>query len=204
MKSLVWRYLFLTTVAGAVVVLDQITKWWIRTHLELGQVIFLLRKPLPVRLVHWYNRGGVFGLFQEFSWLWTLLALIITLVLLRFYPRLSTSWPLRWGLAFQLGGALGNLVDRFLLGHVTDFISVSRFPIFNVADMAITLGIFLLLIGTWKHEIEAQAQAESEALAPTSETATAGESLVGETTPAPIPPPAPEFEPPPMEHEAGE
>ncbi len=198
------RYVFLTLVAGLVWGVDQITKFWIRHTLQLGEFRLLLREPVPVRLVHWFNRGGVFGLGQNWSWLWTLLALSITLVLLRYYPRLASSPALRWGLALQLGGALGNLTDRFLLGHVTDFISVGRFPIFNVADMAITLGIFLLLIGTWKHEIEAQAQAQAEALAPPVETATAGESLVGETAPAPIPPPAPEFEPPPMEHEAGE
>jgi signal peptidase II len=55
-------------------------------------------------------------------------------------------------MSMQLGGALGNLIDRLTIGHVTDFISVGRFPVFNIADSSITVGVVVLLLGVWWQE----------------------------------------------------
>ncbi len=159
MKTTRWHYLFLFLVAGSIWFLDQAAKAWIRRNLALGAAIPLLEDPLFIRIVHWYNRGGVFGLFQEFSWGWTIMALVITALLLRFYPHLAQDPWLRWALALQLGGALGNLTDRLRQGYVTDFIAVANFPVFNLADVAITLGIVVLLWSAWQQTpstVEAQ------------------------------------------------
>ncbi len=170
MRTALWRYAFLFVVAGSVWALDQMTKMWIRQNLALGEMIPVLYRPLFVRIVHWYNRGGVFGLFQEFSLGWTIMALVITGLLVRFYPHLAQDTLLRWALAFQLGGALGNLTDRIRLGHVTDFIAVEAFPVFNLADVSITLGIGLLLWSAWRGEGEDEPVQETHPAEPLSTT----------------------------------
>jgi len=62
------------------------------------------------------------------------------------------DWSLKLAMGLQLGGAAGNLVDRLLVGRVTDFISVGVFPVFNVADSSISIGVVVLLIGVWIKE----------------------------------------------------
>ena len=62
------------------------------------------------------------------------------------------DWLLRLALSLQLGGALGNLIDRLTVGHVTDFISVGNFPVFNLADASITIGAVLLFLDVWLRE----------------------------------------------------
>lgn len=155
-------YLFLFVVAGSAWALDQLTKTWVRIHLPLGVIIPVWDEPIPVRIVHWFNRGGVFGLFQEFSWLWTVLSLVITAFLVTYYPQLAREPLLRWALALQLGGALGNLTDRLRLGFVTDFLSVGNFPVFNLADVFITLGIVILLLGAVLQRQESPVPAPQE------------------------------------------
>ncbi len=168
------NYVFLIVVAGGVLALDQTVKAWVRNHFALGLGRTLLWEPIPVRLVHWYNTGGVFGLLQGYSTLWVVLALVITLLLLHAYPRMARNRLLRLALALQLGGALGNLTDRLLRGYVTDFISIGRFPVFNLADVAITLGIGLLLLDTLRwSEPPQQEAAPQPPEAPMSSEATA-------------------------------
>ena len=70
-----------------------------------------------------------------------------------YFPQIPTDeWPLRLALSLQLAGAVGNLISRIQVGHVTDFISVGSFPVFNVADSSITIGVAVLLIGIWYQE----------------------------------------------------
>ena len=182
MKVVRWHYAFLVLVAGSVWFLDQAAKTWIRQNLALGATIPLLEEPVFIRIVHWYNRGGVFGLFQEFSWGWTIMALVITALLLRFYPHLAQDPWLRWALALQLGGALGNLTDRIRYGYVTDFIAVHRFPVFNFADVAITLGILLLLWSAWHKEPESASPPAEDPALPSEQGVS---PLDPETTPSP-------------------
>ena len=62
------------------------------------------------------------------------------------------DWTLKLAMGLQLGGATGNLIDRLLMGKVTDFISILRFPVFNIADASITVGVLVLLLGVWINE----------------------------------------------------
>jgi len=83
----------------------------------------------------------------------TLLAFVVIGAILYYYPQVeSDDWTLKLAMGLQLGGAAGNLIDRLLAGQVTDFISVSVFPVFNIADASITVGVLVLLLGVWIKE----------------------------------------------------
>ena len=159
--------------AGAVVALDQWTKWLVRTHLVF-QSSWLPQgwewlSPYA-RIVNWNNSGAAFGMFQGGSLIFTGLAFLVIGAILYYYPRVEADdWPLRVAMGLQLGGALGNLIDRLTLpgGAVTDFISVGTFPVFNIADSSITVGVIVLVLGVWwkeRHEerkVRAQAGEDS-------------------------------------------
>ena len=105
------------------------------------------------RIVHWSNSGAAFGTFQSGNSVFTVLAIIVIAAILFYYPRVEANdWTLRLAMGLQLGGAAGNLVDRLIMGHVTDFISVGSFPVFNVADASISIGVVVLLLGVWVRE----------------------------------------------------
>jgi len=149
-------YLPLVLFASLIVALDQWTKWLVRTNIPFGG------SWLPegwgwlhpyARIVNWANTGAAFGMFQNGNTVFAILAVIVILVILYYYPLVErTDWTLRLALGMQLAGAAGNLVDRLTLGKVTDFISVSTFAVFNVADASISVGVAVLLLGVWMKE----------------------------------------------------
>ena len=148
----VGAYLSLAVVAGTVIILDQVTKDWVRDHLALGESWRPFSwLPDYVRIVNWHNSGSAFGLFQGGGGIFAILAVIVTLMIIFYFPRLQRGdWALRVAMGLQLGGALGNLLDR--LQHnlmVTDFVAIGSFPVFNVADTAITFGVIILFISIW-------------------------------------------------------
>ncbi len=154
MKIQIRNYAILFLIAGLVVGLDQWTKWLVRENLPF-QTTWLPAglnwlKPFA-RIVHWNNRGAAFGMLQEAWLLFTLLAVIVIAAILYYYPRVPAGdWTLRIALGLQLGGAMGNLIDRIMFtGRVTDFISIGTFPVFNIADSAISIGVVVLLLGVW-------------------------------------------------------
>lgn len=157
MNARAWAF----TVAGAVFVLDRVTKLIIKAQMSsLDQVTVI---PGFFNVVHTENRGAAFGLFAESNGEWRSFLLIglstVVMVLLSamlWHPAragLSHSTLLRLGLSLVLGGAVGNLYDRVVHGAVTDFLQFYfgsyEFPSFNIADSAITIGAALLLIDMW-------------------------------------------------------
>lgn len=105
------------------------------------------------RFVHWENTGAAFGMFQNGGLIFSILAVIVTIFIIGYFPQIPKEEKLmRVAIAMQLGGAIGNLIDRLVFGPVTDFISVGRFPVFNVADSSITVGVGLLLLALWLAE----------------------------------------------------
>lgn len=157
MKNLVQRYWQIIVIAVGIVLLDQWTKGLVRANIPIGST--WLPESLEwlspyARIVHWYNTGAAFGLFKEGSMVFTVLAFIVIGVILYYYPQVETAdWSLRLAMSMQLGGAIGNLTDRLTIGHVTDFISVGTFPVFNVADASISIGAAVLFLGIWMMEI---------------------------------------------------
>lgn len=153
MKNLFQRYWQIVGIAILIVALDQWTKALVRANLPLGG------SWLPAgwewlspyaRIVHWYNTGAAFGMFKDGGMVFTVLAFVVIALILYYYPQVDKAdWSLRLAMSMQLGGAAGNLIDRVTIGHVTDFISVGSFPVFNVADASITVGAGALLFGVW-------------------------------------------------------
>jgi len=150
----VQEYLLLVGIAGFIIALDQWTKYQVRTSLELGEAWAPIKRIGEYfRIVHWNNTGAAFGLFPQASSIITIIAVIVSLVIIFYWPRVpSQQIALRVALAMQLGGALGNLISRLTQGVVTDFIAVGKFPVFNVADSSISVGVAILIIATWVDE----------------------------------------------------
>ncbi|MDP2965435.1 MAG: signal peptidase II [Pelolinea sp.] len=149
MKKALKSYSVLIPTAGLLIALDQWTKSIVRQNLDLGEMWMPLDWLSPyARVVHWYNTGVAFGMFQDKNLLFSILALAISVFLIIFYPKLTEKdWFLRIALGMQLGGSLGNLIDRITIGHVTDFISVGKFPVFNIADASISVGVAVMILG---------------------------------------------------------
>jgi len=149
-------YIGLILISGTVVVLDQWSKSFVRANIALGDtwVPGSLSWLLPyARIVNWSNTGTAFGMFQGRGAIFTVLAVIVAGAIVYYYPRVPPEdWWLRLAMGLQFGGALGNLTDRINYGRVTDFISVGPFPVFNVADASITIGVIILVVGVWWKE----------------------------------------------------
>lgn len=142
MRNILGRSLLFFVTAITVVLVDLATKMWIRSSLALGESV---PEDWPVRLTHVNNTGAAFGLFQDRSFFFVIIAIVAVVLIFYYYRRLSAdAWVIRLGLGLQLGGAIGNLIDRVQLGHVTDFIDFRVWPVFNIADSAIVGGVFVL------------------------------------------------------------
>ena len=154
LKKNLKSYLILFSIATGIVVLDQWTKSLVRDTLAFGEIWSPWAWLTPyARVVHWSNTGVAFGMFQNNNILFTILVSIIALVIIIYYPRLTEGdWFLMIALSMQLGGAVGNLIDRLTIGHVTDFISVGNFAVFNVADASVTIGVGIMILGLWVQE----------------------------------------------------
>ena len=146
------RWLWLS---GVLIALDQWTKSLIERTLELHETWMIL----PVfNLVRAHNRGAAFSFLDGAGgwqrWMFTALAVVVSAALLQWLRRLPRqSTLLAVALACVLAGALGNAIDRLRLGYVIDFVQLHwrghYFPVFNVADAAITVGAGLLLLDAW-------------------------------------------------------
>jgi signal peptidase II len=136
----------LPLVAALLVAADQITKYLVVSNLGLYESwtpIPALKGRLDIHYVT--NTGAAFGLFQNGGLFFVIVAVVVSLIILLYYRHLADGqWLIRLSLGLQLGGAVGNLIDRIRLGHVIDFIDVHFWPVFNVADSAIVVGVFLL------------------------------------------------------------
>ncbi len=110
-----------------------------------------------VRIVNWHNTGAAFGIFQGLNGVFMVLAFVIIGLIMLYFPSIPESdYFFRLALSLQMAGAIGNLTDRIMRGFVTDFISIGRFPVFNVADSCITMGVVVLLLGMWIEERKAK------------------------------------------------
>ncbi len=135
-------------IATLVVVLDQLTKLWVRANIELGET---LRITDRLSLVYVENKGSAFGLFANQAFLIIIIGIASFFIILLLLHYLSPATKLSMlSIGLILGGAAGNLIDRLRLGYVIDFIDFRlwgnfHWPAFNVADAAITIGILVFL-----------------------------------------------------------
>jgi len=163
LESKIKDYALLFGVAGVSVAFDQWTKWWVRENIAFGGEWlpdWLTWLSPYARLVHWYNSGAAFGMFQNGNLVFTILAFLVIGAIIYYFPHAEPDdWTLKLAMGLQLGGAMGNLIDRLLMGKVTDFISVGAFPVFNIADASISIGVAILLLGIWLKEREEKSKA---------------------------------------------
>ena len=159
LKNTIRDYLLLSVLSGTIIALDQWTKSIVRNQLQFGESWVPWDWLAPyARIVYWHNSGAAFGIGQNLSLLFTILPFLVAGAIIFYYPQIPRSdWPLRIALGMQLGGAIGNLIDRLTIGYVTDFISVGTFPVFNVADSSISIGVVVLILGMWIMERQQKA-----------------------------------------------
>ena len=144
--------------SGLTIVLDQLTKWMVSHNLQLGEVIPVFP---TFNLTRVYNPGAAWSFLANAGgwqrWFFTAIGVTVCAVLVAWLRRVPKSdWWLAAAIALILGGAVGNLIDRVWMGHVTDFLqfywppsgmgNVSYFPSFNVADSGITVGAFMMIL----------------------------------------------------------
>lgn len=163
-KQRLWALL----VAALVIVLDQLSKLFIETRLPLNHAW----APFPefahlFRFTHVSNTGAAFGLFPGGSAVFTVIAFVVAAIILVYNFGLPGGhYLLRLALGLQLGGALGNLIDRFRLGHVTDFLDFGPWPVFNLADTSIVSGVIILgflMVLEQRQEAMGKRQADGDA-----------------------------------------
>jgi signal peptidase II len=155
LKKYVQDYAFLLGLAGIIILLDQWTKSLVRTNLGISEIWAPWDWLLPyARIVHWQNTGAAFGILQSFGGIFAVLAVLVAIAILYYFPQVPREdWALRLAMVMQFGGAVGNLIDRITQGGaVTDFVSLGRFPVFNVADASISIGVVVLILGMWMKE----------------------------------------------------
>lgn len=159
-----------TLMAGAIVILDQLSKLWVVQ--ALGPETMTNFIPIvgdTVRIAYSHNTGVAFSLFQGHPELLTITALLIVAGAIYFYatrlPNRRTSIQLIMGLI--MGGAIGNILDRVRLGYVVDFLQVGWWPIFNLADSAISIGAALLMLQFLRDELtQRRDRQDGQALTP--------------------------------------
>ena len=141
--------------------LDQFTKWLVTSNLALFESV---PEEGFFRITYVWNTGTAFGLFTGRGDILTVVSLVAVAILIFFYRHAGReSLIVRLAIGLQLGGALGNIVDRFRLGHVTDFIDVGPWPIFNIADSSIVIGIGLMVFYLFVTRESREQPAESPA-----------------------------------------
>ena len=134
-------------IAITVVVLDQLSKAWLVGLLDPGERLSIVGDWL--RLVHGQNDGAIFGLFHDQALLFGLVSLGVIGLIVWYHGQAGHQLLMSIALGLLLGGAIGNMIDRFRLGYVIDWVDIGiggwRFYTFNVADSAVTAAVLLLL-----------------------------------------------------------
>lgn len=132
-----------------VILLDQWTKWLIVQSMEIGESVPVIENLLHITSHR--NRGAAWGMLEGQFWLFYIITAVVVVSIIYFMQKEAKGKPLmKISLAVLLGGAIGNFIDRLFRGEVVDFVQTFifgyRFPIFNIADAALTIGVILLFI----------------------------------------------------------
>ena len=148
------RWPIFAGLAVAVLVADQLTKSWLVSFLAPGQRTEVVGSY--VRLIHTQNSGALFGLFRDQAILFAFVSIGVVGMIIWFHGNAGRNTLLSIALGLLLGGALGNMADRFRYGYVVDFVDLGigdlRWYTFNVADASISCAIVLLLLSAFMPE----------------------------------------------------
>lgn len=134
------------TIVGVSVIIDQLVKWWVVETIELHDTIF--QNPV-LSLTHIQNNGAACSILEGKMWFFFIITMIALIILpyLLYKNRFESKW-MTIGLSLIIGGTIGNFIDRMRLGYVVDMFQVEffNFPIFNVADVSLVLGVACVFI----------------------------------------------------------
>lgn len=126
--------------AVVVVILDQWSKYYVQSQMSLGMSIPVI--PEIFHLTYILNPGAAFGILENQRFFFVIIAVAMIATVVYLYPRLpSKPLLLRLGIGLMAGGAVGNVIDRIKTGYVVDFFDFRIWPIFNIADIAIVVGV---------------------------------------------------------------
>jgi signal peptidase II len=137
-------------IAAIVVILDQVSKAWVVANFPLDEPVEVIGDLLRIWYIH--NAGALFGLFQQQAFLFGVISLVVIGVIVWLHAKMSGTggWLATVGMGLLLGGAVGNMIDRFRFGYVVDFVDIGiggwRFFTFNIADACIDIGIVILVV----------------------------------------------------------
>jgi len=173
-----WGNWLLPVTAALALIADQVSKHIIVNNLHHSQ------EWTPIPSLQWLfaityttNTGAAFGLFPDSSVLFIIIALIVVVAIFIYHRQLAAhQWLLRFSLGLQLGGALGNLMDRLTRGYVVDFIYFKFWPVFNVADSCIVVGVALMAYFLLKED-KAEKEQQKATAADSHDKENSGENL---------------------------
>lgn len=151
------RYTVMLATAAVVLAVDHLTKWLVSSNLALGQEI--PSSPALVNIHYIQNSGAAFGIGPQLTYVYLGVAVVVAAYIVLFGPRMGGGLLGLLALGCILGGAISNGLDRLILGHVTDFIDVHFWPVWNCADMAIVGGMLVVVfqIGFGRDEAPSRA-----------------------------------------------
>jgi signal peptidase II len=157
------RLMALLAIGATIFIADQVTKTLVAQNLALYESW----EPIPTigrifKITHILNTGAAFGLFPQGGNFFMIVAIIVAFAIVyyvSFYPAMPGL--VQTSLGLQLGGAVGNLWDRIQHGSVIDFVDIGFWPIFNIADISIVLGVLILAFWLWQEEEKEQKAAAS-------------------------------------------
>jgi signal peptidase II len=135
--------LWTAVAAISVFVVDRLTKFWVTHSLTVGQQLW---PGWPVHIYYTVNSGAAFSILPSANWLFLAVAVLVVVAI--FWRRRLLArepWWVQVGVGLLLGGAVANAVDRVTQGYVVDFIQLPHWPVFNVADSGITVGVVILV-----------------------------------------------------------
>lgn len=138
--------MYFLLVALLVIIFDQLTKYYVVSNFYLGESV-----PVIENIFHWtyiLNPGAAFGMFEGSRWFFVVIAVGVLVGIWYMKDEINEGgWMMQYGAALFGGGAIGNLIDRARSGLVIDFFDFRIWPVFNVADIAICVGVAMIL---WK------------------------------------------------------
>lgn len=163
------KWVIFGAIALLVILIDQITKNWVLANMEVGETVLLIPALHPYfQLTRSWNTGIAFGFLAEYGEIFLFVSMAITVVIILYVRHAPpTAYLMQGALALVAGGALGNILDRMQHGAVVDFVHI-RVPglvsnVSNLADHAIVLGVFLLIVESlWRERSERRRQPASE------------------------------------------
>lgn len=141
-------------IAVLILILDQVSKSIVEIFVGLEKSVNVINNFFKLTVLH--NTGGAWSILNNHSMIFIIASILAFMILLKFMFSFKQNKRNEFAFAFLFGGILSNLADRIFLGHVRDFLDFKifgyNFPVFNIADIAIVVGVFLLIIAIIKGE----------------------------------------------------